>query len=190
MVSDYMLPPEADWTVDDLAILPAGCRRELIDGRLDLWDRDTLARLVGLALMAELKAACPPGFRVQSCVPTGGAGCAAPDITVFAPEGNAVLVVDVLHPGRHLAEMLGRLGQFWAAGVTRYWLLETADGVGAALTAFRAAKGGGFEVESGSRGVFAAEKPFPMSVDLPLISERWPQTFEYVGDTAVEIDRQ
>jgi hypothetical protein len=36
MSRDYTLPGETDWTVDDLTILSAKCRYELIDGRLDL----------------------------------------------------------------------------------------------------------------------------------------------------------
>jgi len=95
MSRDYALPLETDWTVDDLTILPARCRYELIDGRLDLWDRDSLARLAGLALMAELKAACPPGFRVvaRMALERDGVECPTPDIAVLDPGDTVVLAL-------------------------------------------------------------------------------------------------
>ena len=117
------MPLETDWTVDDLTILPARCRYELIDGRLDLWDRDSLARLAGLALMAELKAACPPGFRVL------------PEWHWSATGWN----------------VRRRISRSWTRATPLSW-------------------------------------PFPVTIDLPLVSERWRQTFEYVGPTNFEPD--
>jgi hypothetical protein len=186
------LPLETDWTVDDLTILPARCRYELIDGRLDLWDRDSLARLAGLALMAELKAASPPGFRVvaRMALERDGLECPTPDIAVLDPDDTVVLVVDVLHPGRHLAEMLGRAMRYSRLSLPACWIFEAADGVGAAVTALRLAESGGFEAEPSTGEVFVTDWPFPMTIDLPLVSERWPQTFEYVGQTDFDADRR
>src|SRR3569833_2157474 len=107
MSRDYTLPLETDWTVDDLTILPDECRYELIDGRLDLRHRDSLGRLGGLALLAELKAACPTGLRVKSRDSSGGdLRRPVPDIAVLDADDSALLVVDVMHEGRHLAEMV------------------------------------------------------------------------------------
>jgi hypothetical protein len=32
-----------------------------------------------------------------------------------------------------------------------------------------------------TREVFTATDPFPVAVNLPRLSDRWPQTFEYAG---------
>jgi hypothetical protein len=142
--------------------------------------------------MAELKAACPPGFRVvaRRRLLRDGVGCPTPDISVLDSDGAVVLLVDVLHPGRHLAEMLGRAMRYSRLSVPACWIFETADGVGAMVTALRLAESGAFEAEPSTGEVFRTDWPFPVSIDLPLVAKGWPQTFEYVGQTDLDADRR
>jgi hypothetical protein len=52
MVADFRLPLEADFTVDELKILPDEYRYELLDGKIYLDERAPLSELAGVALMA------------------------------------------------------------------------------------------------------------------------------------------
>jgi hypothetical protein len=66
--------------------------------------------------------------------------------------------------------------------VPHCWVFEAVDDVGAVLTRCRIADGGGFVVESSTSEVIVTDLPFPVSIDLPLISKWWPETFEYIGE--------
>lgn len=181
MARDYSLPPALDLTVDDLVILPDGSRYELIDGKLDMRDRRSLSDLAPLALLAELRAACPPGFHVVPRKALDAAGH-APDVTVLDPAGEIVLAVDAIRNDRRMADALGLMRAYSARGVPACWVFEAPGDRGASLTVFCAAGDGSFEVESTAIGeVFSTESPYPVSVDLHLLSCCWPQTFEYVG---------
>ena len=194
MVADFTLPSEVDWTVDELAILPDECRYGLIDGRLDLWDRAPLLELAGLALMAALKVSCPPEFRVRPRVPLwpDNDRLPAPDVVVLGPggDGDIRLVVDVVRPGWLFADMLARTKRYSALSVPIYWVFEPAEWVGVTMTVFRPSAEGGFEVERSASDLFTVDSPYPVTVDLPALSDRWPQTFEYAGTRESPFDSQ
>ena len=192
MTVDFTLPSEVSWTVDELSILPDECRYELIDGRLDLWDCAPLTGLAGLALMSSLKLACPSGWRILPRVGLWPGGDVPPaDIVVVGPGGDEdiKLVVDVVQPEWLFTEMLTRMRSYSALGVPAYWIFEHAEWIGAAMTAFCPAAGGGYEVGVSTREVFVADAPYPVRVDLPVLSNRWPQTFEYAERARVLRER-
>ncbi|WP_250001746.1 Uma2 family endonuclease [Actinoplanes sp. M2I2] len=177
--------PDVEFCVDDLSILPDECRYELIEGRLDVWDRAPLTDLAGLALMAALKESAPQGFEVLSrpSLWPEAADMPAPALAVAGPggDGDVRLVIDVVQPGWLFADLLKRSRACADRDVSAYWVFESAPGVGAALTVFRRAGDGAFVAERSTRGVFAVNDPFPVTVDLPRLSDRWPQTLEYAG---------
>jgi hypothetical protein len=190
MARDYILPPEVDLTVDDLAILPDECRYELIEGKLDLWDRQPLPQLAPLALMAELMAASPPGFQVVSRRPLDAEGH-APDVTVLDSGGQVVLVVDVIRSDRCIADALELMRAYSASGVPTWWIFEVPEWANASLTVLQASNDGVFRAESTTRFKdFVAQSPYPVSIDIYRLSSWWPQTFEYAGPRSDEGDRR
>ncbi|MCO8271926.1 Uma2 family endonuclease [Actinoplanes sp. TRM 88003] len=184
MVADYVLP-EVEFTVDELSILPDECRYELIDGRLDLWDRSPLSDLAGLAVMSSLKVSCPHDFQVlpRPTLWPESEEMPPPDLVVLGPggDGDIRLVIDVVQLRWLFADMLERSRAYVERDVPAYWVFESARLVGAALTVFRRAPGGGFDAGMSTREVFTVNDPFPVAIDLPRLSDRWWQTFEYAG---------
>jgi hypothetical protein len=151
-----------------------------------------LSELAGLALMAALKLGCPPGFRVLprfDLRPDGGLPPA--DMVVVGPDGDddIRLVVDVVRPDWLFADMLARTETYSAIGASTYWVFEPAEWIGAALTVFSAGADGGFEFGMSTRDVFVAEVPYSVTVDLPALSNGWPQTLEYVERARILRDR-
>jgi hypothetical protein len=106
----------------------------------------------------------------------------APDIVVVGPGGtqDVVLVVDVVKGQWVFADMLERFRRFDRMAVPLYWVFEVLS-TGASLTEFRLAAGGGLVVERCTDEVFTTDDPFPVFVDLPRMSVRWPETFEYIA---------
>ncbi|WP_030436096.1 Uma2 family endonuclease [Actinoplanes subtropicus] len=188
MMSDYVLPCGGDWTVDDLDVLPFEFRYELIDGWLDLPQRGNLSQLGGAALLGSLKERQPEGYRLVPRMPlwSDEEDVPWPDIVVLGPggDGDVVLVVDVVDPYLLFADMLDRVARLSAMGVPAYWVFE--DGsescLGGGLSEFRRAVGSGFETVTRTREVFTTEVPYPVTVDLPAISNWWPMVFTYRGN--------
>ena len=71
-----------------------------------------------------------------------------------------------------------------------YWVFEPAEWVGVTMTVFRPSAEGGFEVERSASDLFTVDSPYPVTVDLPALSDRWPQTFEYAGTRESPFDSQ
>ena len=199
MAVDFELPPDLDLTTDDLVILPDEYRCELMDGELFLQQRAPLLDLAPLALFAALRVCCPPELRVEARLPLlmGGNRILTPDVVVRVPEHTVpgdrwselrprpceevALVVDVVRPDWGFADVFAQAQAYSTAKVPQYWLLEIDEWAGAGLTVLRPTGRGGFDVEPSTREPFATDLPFPVTVDLPALSTRWPVTFEYLG---------
>jgi len=161
----------------------------LIEGKLDLWDRQSVPQLAPLALLAELRVAAPPGFHVVPRRPLDDEGH-APDMTVLNPGGEIVLAVDVIRSDRRIGDLLGLMRAYSARGVPACWVYEVPDDSSASLTVFRASRDGDYEVESVTRrDDYVAASPYPVSVAVRRLASWWPQTFEYVGRRGDEGDR-
>jgi hypothetical protein len=175
--------PDVEFTTDDLSILPDGCRYELIEGRLDLWDRAPLSDLVGLGLLATLRASCPPGMRVAArpALWLETEAMPAPEVAVMGPGGDRDirLVVDVRRPNSLFADWLKRFHAFAVRDIPCSWLFESSPSLAPELTVFRHVPDCGFEAVQFTGGVLAVDDPFPVTVDLPGLCRRWPQTLEY-----------
>ncbi|GAA1631079.1 Uma2 family endonuclease [Actinoplanes couchii] len=171
----FVLPAQGRWTVDDMAILPAGFRYELTDGTVELRDRAPLASLAGVAVMGALKVDCPPALRV---VPRAPLLPAPPTVTVLG-EAGPVLVADVAQPEWTFIDLHTRIRLLAALGVPRYWVVEPMGWHELALTVFGTPDEEGYVLEASARGVFTTDVPYPVTLDLPAMATRWPAVREF-----------
>ena len=177
------LPDKQEWTVDDLASLPKDLRYELIDGRLLLPSPTALHQDIGVRVLMALEVACPPDLMVvvDLSLKINYRNEPRPDVVVIKhdhvdvtplPVRDAVLVVEVISPGSHFRDMYAKTKVYAAAGVEHYWVIDPLFDDGMVLTQFRRAESGEYELVTSTDGVFATDVPYPVTIDLPRLTER------------------
>lgn len=176
-------------SADEFAALPedSGAHYELQEGAVvmsprPLPDHQRCVRELGSVLSAR----CPDEFDVLpevdvdlELVAPGRPGFVrAPDLVVARREarlrvragggtiraGEVLLVVEVLSPGTRRTDTVVKYGEYADAGIPDYWMLDLEDGV--ALTAAHLAGEFGYADNVPVRGMFTADRPFPVRLDL------------------------
>ena len=79
---------------------------------------------------------------------------------------GAVLAVEIVSPGSRRTDRIIKRAEYADAGIPHYWIVELEPTV--SLTACRLVDGA--YVDDGARtGVFRADQPFPLELDLDLL---------------------
>ena len=74
------------------------------------------------------------------------------------------LVVEIISPGSRRTDRVIKAGEYAAAGIGSYWIVERAD-QGASLTELRLGSSG-YDVVTVASGAFETDVPFPVRLDL------------------------
>jgi Uma2 family endonuclease len=183
MTAALDLPDKQDWTVDDLASLPKDLRYELIDGRLLLPSPTALHQDIGVEVLLCLRADCPPELMpvLDLSLKINRRNEPRPDVLVIRPDHvnvtplpvqDAVLVVEVISPGSHFRDMYAKTKIYSAAGVEHYWVIDPLFEDGMVLTQFRRGDSAEYELVTSTDGVFVTDVPYPVTIDLPKLTER------------------
>jgi Uma2 family endonuclease len=183
MTAALDLPDRQEWTVDDLASLPKDLRYELIDGRLLLPSPTALHQDIGVRVLMALEVACPPDLMVvlDLSLKVDRRNEPRPDVLVIKPDHvnvtplpvhDAVLVVEVISAGSHFRDMYAKTKIYAAAGVEHYWVIDPLFEDGMVLTHFRRGDSGEYELVTSTDGVFVTDVPYPVTVDLPELTQR------------------
>ncbi|MGX6604166.1 Uma2 family endonuclease [Micromonosporaceae bacterium Da 78-11] len=175
------LQDKQDWTVDDLAGLPADLRYELIDGRLLLPSPTFMHQELCVELVVMLRPNCPPGYRavIDVSLEVNRRSEPRPDVVVArtavgmhspAPIGAAVLVAEIVSPTSHFRDMDAKKRIFAAAGVGSYWVIDPTFEKSVVLTEFCLGGDGHYETITNTDKVFTTDVPFPATIDLPALT--------------------
>jgi len=177
-----LLPDRREWTVDDLAELPPDFRYELINGRLIVPSPTALHQdLMGDAWLA-LRAACPPEYVVSmdQSIKVNQRNEPRPDIAAIrveyanrspVPVDGVVLAVEVISPESTFRDMYEKAHVYARAGVATYWVIDPLHQP-MTLTEFLLGPNGDYEFGVHTAGVFTTERPWPVTLDLPALTER------------------
>lgn len=183
MTAALNLPDKQDWTVDDLASLPADLRYELIDGRLILPSPTHIHQEIGIEVLLALRANCPPDLApiIDLSLEIDYRNEPRPDVLVVRPDhadvtpmpvGDALLVVEVISPTSHFRDMYAKAKVYAAAGVPSYWVVDPMFEDGIVLTEFRIGDNGAYEMVTSTNKVFTTDVPYPVTIDLPKLTDR------------------
>ena len=183
MTAALNLPDKQDWTVDDLASLPADLRYELIDGRLILPAPTLIHQEIGIEVLLALRANCPPDLApiIDLSLEIDYRNEPRPDVLVVRPDhgdvtpmpvGDALLVVEVISPTSHFRDMYAKVKVYAAAGVPCYWVVDPMFEDGIVLTEFRIGDDGAYEMVTSTNKVFTTDVPYPVTIDLPKLTDR------------------
>ena len=183
MTAALNLPDKQDWTVDDLASLPADLRYELIDGRLILPSPTLIHQDIGVRILMALQVDCPPGLMpaLHISLDVDHRNEPRPDVVVVRPihanitplpVADAVLAVEVISPGSHFRDMYAKAKVYARAAVPSYWVVDPLFEDGIVLTEFRPGDNGVYEIVTSTNKVFTTDVPYPVTIDLPKLTER------------------
>jgi Uma2 family endonuclease len=183
MTAALNLPDKQDWTVDDLASLPKDLRYELIDGRLILPSPTGFHQILGIEVVLALRAQCPPDYApvTDLSLKINERNEPRPDVVVVpldqldrspVPVEEAILAVEIISPDSHFRDMHAKTRVYAAAGIARYWVIDPLFKDGIVLTEYQPDAGGEYEIASSTDKVFTTDTPFPVTIDLPALTER------------------
>ena len=189
MTAALNLPDKQDWTVDDLASLPADLRYELIDGRLILPSPTLIHQEIGVEVLLALRANRPPELMpvLDLSLEIDYRNEPRPDVVVVRPVHanitplpvtDAVLAVEVISPGSHFRDMYAKAKVYAKAGVASYWVVDPLFEDGIVLTEFRIGDHGEYEIVSSTNKIFTTDAPYPVSIDLPALTVRRNQLLD------------
>jgi hypothetical protein len=167
MTAALDLPDKQEWTVDDLATLPKDLRYELIDGRLLLPSPTALHQDIGVRVLMALEVACPPDLMVvlDLSLKVDRRNEPRPDVLVIKPDHVNVTPLPV-------HDMYAKTKIYAAAGVEHYCVIDPLFEDGMVLTHFRRGDSGEYELVTSTDGVFVTDVPYPVTVDLPELTQR------------------
>ena len=183
MTAAVDLPDRQDWTVEDLARLPKDLRYELIDGRLILPSPTGFHQILGIEVVLALRAECPPDYApvTDLSLQINERNEPRPDVVVVpvhqlnrspVPAGEVILAVEIISPDSHFRDMHAKTRVYAAAGIARYWVIDPLFEDGIVLTEYQPDAGGEYEIVSSTDKVFTTDVPFPVTIDLPALTER------------------
>ncbi|MCW2621421.1 MAG: hypothetical protein JWL64_1023 [Frankiales bacterium] len=160
------------WTVNDLAELPDdGLSYEALDGRL-LMTPPPVARHqeVAVRLLMQLRQQCPPDWRVLPAQAVRlETDWRVPDLLVVPSSlrwddgvyepADVALVIEVVSAGSRRLDRVVKPAEYAAAGIPRYWRVETDPWVELAA----------FVLQDGVYLAGPATAPFPVDIDVPAL---------------------
>jgi Uma2 family endonuclease len=182
-LDDLGLADKQNWTVDDLASLPEDLRYELIDGRLILPSPTGMHQILGMDVAFALRPGCPPDYApaVDLSLKMNPSNEPRPDVVVGkrssyrrspVPVDDALLAVEIISPSSRSIDMVDKVAIYAKFGIQHYWVLDPWLATGAAMTVFRLERGV-YEFVVKTQGVFRTEVPFPVTLDLPALTDQW-----------------
>lgn len=195
MTAALNLPDKQDWTVDDLASLPADLRYELIDGRLILPSPTAIHQDIGVEVLLALRANCPRDLMpvLDLSLEINYRNEPRPDVVVIRrhhvnvtplPVADAVLAVEVISPGSHFRDMYAKAKVYAAAGVASYWVVDPLFPDGIVLTEFRIGADGEYEIVSSTNKEFTTDAPYPVTIDMSALTARQQELLDDIRPTS------
>ncbi|WP_250028694.1 Uma2 family endonuclease [Paractinoplanes maris] len=136
------MPPQGDWTADDLARLPEdGVRREIFDGVLHVTvSPSSVHQALSGFLFYALSASCPEHLFVSQSndVVLNPRRLYAPDLLVVTFDAaksktgkftasEVVLAAEIVSPSTKSIDRVTKPAFYAQAGIPHYWLIETSD---------------------------------------------------------------
>jgi Uma2 family endonuclease len=177
-----ILPERREWTVDDLAELPSDLNYELINGRLVLPSPTAMHQDMCVRVLLAIEANCPAGLVpiMDLSLKIDRRNEPRPDVVVIAterynqspvPVEDAVLAVEVFSPSSTFRDVTEKGLVYARAGIQTYWVIDTLhDKI--TLIEFHPSESGGFKPVRQTTEVFETEEPWPITLDLPALTER------------------
>lgn len=196
-VSPWIGPPDPlGFTVADLHTLPDdGLRYELIDGSIIVSPSATLGHNVIARWIAHIleEASSDPEWIVSTDQSTtvDDRNEPRPDLVVARtrniarspfPIGDTLLVGEVVSPNSALRDTETKRALYARAGVPAYWIVVTDDVKGQVSLAELRLDGREYRYATHyTADVFQTDHPWPVTVDLPRLSDRWRALLEVAG---------
>lgn len=184
MTAALSLPERREWTVDDLAELPADLPYELIDGRLVVPSPTPAHQDLCGEIWLAVRASCPPDYvvSIDQSLKVNPRNEPRPDVVAVrvehygrtpVPIEDAVLAVEVLSDHPHWRDTVKKAMLYAKAGVATYWVIDQLGDEGASLTEMvldhdRRA----YSIASETVERFTVAEPWPITIDLPALSAR------------------
>ena len=178
-----ILSDRREWTVEDLADLPAALPYELINGRLIVPSPTTLHQdLMGDVWLA-LRANCPPEYVVSmdQSLRINRRNEPRPDVVAIrvkhanrspAPVEDAVLAVEIISPDSTFRDMYGKARVYAAAGVATYWVIDPLHEPMTLTEMLLSPQRPEYEFGVHTSDVFTTERPWKVTIDLPALAAR------------------
>jgi len=114
----------------------------------------------------------PSSVRVPDIVvmPTEEVGDNVPRV-----DGTDVrLAVEIISPGSHLTDTVTKPVEYASIGIPHYWVIDLEPPI--SLTAYHLAGEFGYQEAPAVTGVFTTSEPFPLTIDLPALTDRRGRT--------------
>ncbi|NUR49185.1 MAG: Uma2 family endonuclease [Hamadaea sp.] len=173
-----------EWTVDDLGDLPEGFRYELLNGRLITLNHTPFHQDVAGQIWNALESGCPDGWLVGShqSISVDSRNELCPCVVVIGaeffdtspiPMSGVHFAVDIVQPTDSPRTTADNEKAYAMARIVRRWIInplaeqvELTEVILNPTTSL-------YEAGETTTGVFTAEQPFPVSIDLPALSTRY-----------------
>ncbi len=176
------MPRRQEWTVDDLAELPANYRYELVNGRLIVPSPTALHQDLMIDVALALRVGCMPEYlvSVDQSLKVNQRNEPRPDVVVIraeranrspVPVTDAILVVEIISPDSTFRDMYEKAHVYARADVPTYWVI---DPLHERFTLTEMLLGANCEYELGvhTSDVFATDRPWKVTLDLPALTAR------------------
>jgi Uma2 family endonuclease len=184
MTAALSLPERREWTVDDLAELPADLPYELINGRLVVPSPTPAHQDLCIEVALAVRAGCPPDYVVSmdQSLKVNPRNEPRPDVVAVrvehygrtpVPIEDAVLAIEILSEHSHWRDTVEKAVLYAKAGIATYWVIDQLGEDGISLTELvlepeRAA----YRLNGVTTGVVTVTEPWPITIDLPALSAR------------------
>lgn len=183
MTAAPLLPERVEWTVDDLAELPADLNYELINGRLILPSATPFHQQLCVRVLTALEENCPPEYivSIDESLKVDRRNEPRPDVVAVhvkhanrspVPVEDAVIAVEVISPDSNFRDMVEKAKIYGGATIPTYWVIDPSK-EDISLTEFVLEPAEGrYAIGLHTREVFTSETPWSVTLDLPALSAR------------------
>lgn len=183
MTAALNLPDRTEWTVEDLAELPADLPYELVNGRLIVPSPTALHQDLCVRVLLALEANCPPEYflSIDQSLRVNRRNEPRPDVLAMriehanrspVPVEDALLAVEIISPDSTFRDMYEKAHVYAAAGVPTYWVIDPLHERITLTELLLAPSRGDYEFGVHTDEVFSTERPWPVTLDLPALTKR------------------
>lgn len=183
MTAALSLPERREWTVDDLAELPANLRYELINGRLIVPSPTPAHQDLCIELSLAVRAQCPPEYFISmdQSLKVDRRNEPRPDVVAIrvehygrtpVPIEDAVLAVEVLSEHSEFRDMVEKAAVYARAGIATYWVVDQLREDMSLTEMVLEPDQRRYAFGVHTTQAFSVTEPWPITIDLPALSAR------------------
>lgn len=183
MTAALSLPERREWTVDDLAELPADLPYELINGRLIVPSPTPAHQDLCIEIALAVRAECPPEFFVSmdQSLRVDRRNEPRPDVVAVrvahygrtpVPIEDAALAVEVVSEHSEFRDMVEKAAVYARAGIATYWVIDQLREDMSLTEMVLEPERQRYAFGVHTTEVYEVTEPWPITIDLPALSAR------------------